>query len=197
MLQRLEEEKAPEAGLRAWAESGLGREGWRLLVGGSGRLAAAARRECERLAVSDSVRFLGHVGDTDALLRETSVMIAPAPGEPFGLAVVEAMAHGIPVVAAAGGAHLETLGADGLLFVPGDASGAASWLRRIAEDVPWRREVGARLRSRQQLLFSLDTHASRLERSTRQSAGGGTLSTADGARRGFRSSSSHGAVRRT
>ena len=90
-------------------------------------------------------------------------MVAPAPEEPFGLAVVEAMAHGIPVVAAAGGAHLETLGTDGLLFAPGDVSGAASLLRRIAEDVSWRREVGAKLRSRQELLFSLDTHASKLE----------------------------------
>jgi glycosyltransferase involved in cell wall biosynthesis len=163
MLQRLEEEKCPDVGLRAWAKSELGQKGWQLVVAGSGSRAAAARRESAKLGASDSVLFLGSVSDTDALLCDASVLIAPAAAEPFGLAVVEAMAHGVPVVAAAGGAHRETLGTDGLFFAPGDVETAASHLRRLGEHVAWRREVGTRLRARQQRLFSLDSHIARLE----------------------------------
>ena len=59
----------------------------------------------DALGVADSVDFVGQVADTDRLLGESSVVLAPAPEEPFGLSVVEAMAHGVPVVAADGGAH--------------------------------------------------------------------------------------------
>jgi glycosyltransferase involved in cell wall biosynthesis len=163
MMQRLEQEKSPDVGVRAWASSGLATRGWHLAIAGSGRLESATRRTCAELGVSDSVRFLGDVADTAALLREASILIAPASAEPFGLAVAEAMAHGIPVVAAAGGAHLETVGADGCLFSPRDAEAAGSHLARLGKDIGWRREVGARLRARQRRLFSLDVHVERLE----------------------------------
>jgi glycosyltransferase involved in cell wall biosynthesis len=163
MMQRLESEKAPVVGVRAWARSRLAEQGWTLDIAGSGRLEPLVRRACDELGVTESVRFLGRVGDTDAVLRGSSVLLAPAPREPFGLAVAEAMAHGIPVAAAAGGAHLETLGQDGCFFAAGDADGAADQLRRLGDDDLLRREVGSRLQRRQRRLFSLERHVERLE----------------------------------
>jgi glycosyltransferase involved in cell wall biosynthesis len=163
MLQRLEQEKAPEIGVRAWANSGLADHGWHLAIAGSGRLESTIRRTCAELGVSNSVQFLGNVADSDALLREASILIAPAAVEAFGFAAVEAMAYGIPVVAAAGGAHLETVAADGCLFPPGDAEAAGAHLARLGEDIRRRRDIGARLRARQRRLFSLDVHVERLE----------------------------------
>ena len=43
-------------------------------------------------------------------MRTAGVLLAPRPDEAFGLSVVEAMARGLPVVAAGSGAHLETVG---------------------------------------------------------------------------------------
>jgi glycosyltransferase involved in cell wall biosynthesis len=164
MMQRLEHDKAPEIGVRAWATSGLANRGWTLSIAGSGRLEPRIRRTCAELGVAGSVQFLGNVDDTDALLADSSILLAPAPADSFGLAVTEAMAHGIPVVAAGGGGHRETVGADGCLFPPGDARAAASQLARLGNDESLRRDVGERLRARQRRLFALDLHVERLER---------------------------------
>jgi glycosyltransferase involved in cell wall biosynthesis len=163
MIQRLEEEKAADVGLRAWAAGGLGERGWRLTIAGSGRLESELRRLTGELGISRSVEFIGRVTKTDSLFASTSIVLAPAPAEPFGLAVVEAMAHGIPVVAAAGGAHLETVRSDGCLFTPGDFHTASAALTRLATDARERRELGVALRERQQALFSLDRHVDALE----------------------------------
>jgi glycosyltransferase involved in cell wall biosynthesis len=163
MLQRLTVEKSPELGLRAWQASGLGTRGWRLLIAGVGDLRSSLTKLADDLDVGESVDFIGQVADTDRLLSESSVLLAPAAEEPFGLSVVEAMAHGIPVVGARGGAHIETVGDDGLLFAPGDADAASEALVSLADDVALRRQVGSGLRARQQQLFTLANHLDRLE----------------------------------
>ncbi len=163
MLQRLTGEKAPAVGLRAWATSGLGERGWRLVVAGVGDLRSAMDELAHDLAITGSVEFIGQVADTDRLLSDCAILLAPAPEEPFGLSVVEAMAHGLPVVAAAGGAHVETVGDDGLLFPPRDHGAAARALSALAGDDGLRRRVGERLRRRQQELFTLDRHLDGLE----------------------------------
>ncbi len=173
MLQRLDTEKSPDVGIRAFALSGLAHRGWRLVVAGQGELRPPLLRLVDELGVADSVELVGHVARTDTLLSESSVLLAPAPLEPFGLSVVEAMAHGLPVVAAGGGAHLETVGGDGLLFAPGDSGGAASALARLGGDPDLRRSVGTALRSRQQDRFTLAGHVDRLEHLYRQVVAGG------------------------
>lgn len=163
MLQRLEPEKDPMTGLRAWAASGLGEQGWRLTLAGRGKLEADLRRAVDALSIAGSVDLLGFVDDTRELLEGTSILLAPARGEPFGLSVVEAMARGIPVVASAAGAHLETVARDDLLFQPGDHVACAAVLRRLVEDVHERRSIGAALRARQRAQFSVSVHVDRLE----------------------------------
>ncbi len=163
MLQRLDQEKAPDVGIRAWAASGLADQGWRLVVAGSGILRSGMERLTAELDCASSVSFAGQVADTDRLLAGSSVLLAPAPAEPFGLSVVEAMSHGLAVVAAAGGAHLETVGDAGILFPPGDVPAAARALARLAADRDALRSVGTALRLRQQEHFSMALHLDRLE----------------------------------
>ncbi len=163
MLQRLDREKSPDVGLRAWARSGLGQRGWRLVVAGSGVLLPDLEDLVAELGCAASVTFVGHVEDTDGLLARSSILLAPARAEPFGLSVVEAMSHGLAVVAAGGGAHVETVGDAGVLFPPDDVSAAADALARLADDPDWRRAVGVALRRRQQDHYSIEQHLDRLE----------------------------------
>ena len=163
MLQRLDEEKSPDVGIRAWAASRLAERGWHLVVAGSGVLRSTMEQLVDELGCTPSVTFAGQVTDTDGLLSGASVLLAPAPAEPFGLSVVEAMAHGLAVVAAGGGAHIETVGEDGALFPPGDVAAAAAELARLADDRGALTAMGHALRYRQQERYSLGLHLDRLE----------------------------------
>jgi glycosyltransferase involved in cell wall biosynthesis len=73
------------------------------------------------------------------------------------------MSHGVPVIAAGGGAHVETVGEDGILFHPGDAEAAANALAALGGDRARRLRIGGRLRDRQRRLFALPHHLDRLE----------------------------------
>jgi glycosyltransferase involved in cell wall biosynthesis len=162
MLQRLEREKDTGTALRAWAASGLGATGWRLVLHGTGAEQEALRALTTSLGIDDSVAFAGFTDDARATLRRAQLMLATATAEPFGLAVVEAMAEGTPVIATRAGAHPETLGADGVFFAAGDGDGCAAQLVRLAAAPDERRTVGERLRQRQRDLFSIGAHVDRL-----------------------------------
>ena len=163
MLQRLEPEKSPELGLAAWSLSGLAARGWTLRLAGSGSMESQLKTLARELGVADSVEFLGHVGDTGALLASSSILLATPLIEGFGMAVVEGMAHGLPVVASAAGAHRETLGEEGFLVPPGDTVAMAAALDRLGGDRDLRRQVGAALRQRQHRLFSPEVHLDALQ----------------------------------
>ena len=109
VLQRLSPEKDTMTALRAWEASRLAEEGWSLRIVGAG----AERAALEEYTASAHVPGVSIIGPVENVADEFSaaaILLAPAPAEPFGLAVVEAMAAGVPVVASAAGGHLETVG---------------------------------------------------------------------------------------
>jgi glycosyltransferase involved in cell wall biosynthesis len=163
VLQRLEPEKDTATALHAWARAGLARCGWQLIIHGRGRDEAALRSLAADLGIDASVDFAGFTDEPRAVLARSGLLLATAPAEPFGLSVVEAMAEATPVVAAAGGAHPETLGDVGVYFKPGDADGCAECLTRLAGSARDRQAFGAALRDRQQAEFTVTGHADRLE----------------------------------
>ena len=103
-------------------------------------------------------RLLEH-GHRARLLHD--VQRARNPDEALGLTVLEAMSHELPVVAAKGGGHLETIGAIApeLCYPVDDLSAGAEILRTLAADEAQRGELGARLREAQQGKFSLEAQA--------------------------------------
>lgn len=72
------------------------------------------------LGITDLVRFLGDRSDVPTLLADSDIFVLPSRHEGFGLALVEAMAAGLPVIASniEGPANILTDGMDGLLFEP-------------------------------------------------------------------------------
>jgi glycosyltransferase involved in cell wall biosynthesis len=156
VLQRLEQEKKTELALRAWAEVS-DRGPWRLAIAGDGGERDRLQALAKDLRVEESVDFLGFQSDVDALLRRASIFLAPTPREGLGLAVIEAMAHGLPVVASGAGGHLESVGGveGAALFPPGDATEAARQLARLMTDAGARDRYGRALRERQETVFNL------------------------------------------
>jgi glycosyltransferase involved in cell wall biosynthesis len=92
------------------------------------------------------VQFLPFQVDPAPTLRALDVVVhASTAPEPFGRTIVEAMAAGRAVIAAAGGGvpELATDGIDALLVPPGDAEALAAAMMRLATDPELRRSLGA------------------------------------------------------
>ena len=164
VCQRLQREKDTALAVRAFARSSLPHHGWHLHVAGQGSERGALEDLVQQLGVGDTVELLGFVSDVELLMRGAAVLLATAPEEPLGLTVLEAMAHGLPVVAAAGGGHLETVGrVEGAsLFTPGDEASCAAALDEIAGDAVAARAYGERCRTVQQRHFQLQDHVRRV-----------------------------------
>jgi glycosyltransferase involved in cell wall biosynthesis len=166
MVQRLEPEKATDVGLLAWQASGLASHGWSLVVAGDG--SERARLQA-MVAAEPSVVFLGRVADVPALWPRAGMLLAPSDREAFGLAVLEAMAAGVPVVAAEAGGHVDTAGSvpGAAMFAPGDVEAAALLLRELAADDDRRGRLGDAGREVQQQQFSLQRQVDELEETYR------------------------------
>ena len=160
VCQRLDAEKDTALGVRAFAASNLTAMGWQLKIAGDGVERAPLERLIAELSLGPSVHLLGFTPDVRPLMLGATVLLAPAPAEPLGMTVLEAMALGLPVVATSGGGHLETVGtvAGALMFPPGDASAGAAALRHIAAHPTTAREYGARCRDVQRSSFDLAAH---------------------------------------
>jgi glycosyltransferase involved in cell wall biosynthesis len=112
------------------------------------------RERAERDDLRGRVTFAGRVGDVGEALGGASCLLHCADQEPFGLALVEALAAGRPVVAPAAGGPLEIVDEScGRLYPPGDARAAAAALVEVLADSAWLGQAG---RERAQKHFSLE-----------------------------------------
>lgn len=150
LCSRLSREKRPGLAVDALAE--LERRGVSatLTVAGDGPL----RRRLQRRAAGLDVHLLGFVSDRrrlTTLLGDADVVLAPGPIETFGLAALEALACGTPVVAHARSAVPEVIGPDPAAggAAPGTGEGFADAVERLLALAPSRRRLAARRRAEQ------------------------------------------------
>jgi glycosyltransferase involved in cell wall biosynthesis len=138
-MGRLHENKAHDVSLQALAQL----PDAYLWIAGVGPLEAKLKGMAEALGVVQRVRFLGWRADASALYRTADVCIFPSRFEPLGNVVIQAWAHGLPVVAAAsqGPKALIRDGDDGLLVPIDDADALAAGVRRLLAEPM----LGARL----------------------------------------------------
>jgi len=105
-----------------------------------GRLRALAKD----LGIAERIEFRGFREDVAAELAELDILVhCSITPEPFGQVVIEGMAAGVPVIAAAAGGPAEIIlnGKDGLLTAPGDVEALAEALQRLAYDRDFRRAL--------------------------------------------------------
>ena len=131
-MGRLHDAKAHDVSLQALAQLP---DAW-LWIAGVGPEEAKLKALAEALGVAERVRFLGWRTDPSALYRAADVCVFPSRYEPLGNVVIQAWAHGLPVVAAAsqGPAALIEDGRDGLLIPVDDADALAAGVRRILSE---------------------------------------------------------------
>ncbi|MDP8909497.1 MAG: glycosyltransferase family 4 protein [Chloroflexota bacterium] len=110
--------------------------------------------------VTREVVLLGERADVPALLRCVDVLLVPSWEEPFGRAVVEGMAMGVPVVATSVGGPAEILRdhVDGLLLAPRRPALWAAEIDALLADPNRRSSMGSSARRRALERFGLDGH---------------------------------------
>ena len=124
------------------------------VVAGDGDL----REELERLSEGTRVRFLGARDDVPAVLASLDVFAFPSLFEGLCLAVIEAQAAGVPVVATPVGGIRETVvdGETGLLVPTGDPAALAAAIRRLLEDREAAQAMAAEAKRRVRERFSIE-----------------------------------------
>ena len=137
-------------GLAAIVRSGIDAD---LLMVGDGPLRASLMARSRALGIEARVHWLGFRDDVDDVLAAADIYVSAIDTEGFGIAVVEAMLQGVPVVLANGGAYPELTdnGRHGVLFDPQDAQDLARHALSLWSDAPRRAGLAdsARLHARQ------------------------------------------------
>jgi D-inositol-3-phosphate glycosyltransferase len=163
-LSRLVERKGIDDTIRALAQV----PGSELIVAGGPEPALRSvdeetcrlRRLADRLGVADRVELRGRVAraDVPALLRSADLVVCYPWYEPFGIVPLEAMACGVPVVAAAVGGMLDTVvnGVTGVHVPPRRPDLLAAALRRLQASPQQRAWMGVNGRIRAERLYSWD-----------------------------------------
>lgn len=125
---------------------------------------ARLRKLVTDAGLDDRVSFLGEREDVPELVRALDVLLLPSWQEPFGRALIEAMALNVPVIATDVGGPAEIVedGHEGYLVPPRKPEAWAQALRRFAEDPKRGREIGRAGRRRVEREFTLERHVGRM-----------------------------------
>ena len=142
-----------------------------LLIGSAKFVASATRFDNEayvadlraRVAdagLGDRVSWLGEREDVPELVRALDVLLLPSREEPFGRALIEAMALGVPVIATNVGGPPEIIedGREGYLLPPDAPMAWAHAIRRILESTDRGVEMGLAGRRRVEQAFTAERH---------------------------------------
>jgi alpha-1,6-mannosyltransferase len=145
---RLSAEKRPDLVVRALGHVLVGGRRARLVIAGDGPL----RRTLEKAAATLPVTFLGFVtgrAELARLLASADVVISPGPLETFGLAALEALASGTPLVTATTGALPELLAPGAGVAAPSAPKAIARAIDAVLDWDPAARRAAARRRAEQ------------------------------------------------
>ena len=143
-----------------------------LLMIGDGPERDDAEREARDLAVAQDVRFLGKIDTVAPLLQQSDPFVLPTQAESFGLAALEAMACGVPVVGSRAGGLPEVVedGKSGILEPPGSVEAMGRRSIELLRD-PERHRAMAAAAAERARLFDADRIVPMYEALYREVAG--------------------------
>lgn len=149
------------------ALAGMPDRAWHLHCAGSlsrDATVAAVRAGVARHGLDDRVTWHGEVDGPalEALYAQADLFVLPSFHEGYGMALAEALAHGLPIVSCAAGAIADTVPASaGVLVPPGDADALRDALQRLMDDAAWRATLAAGAREAAERLPTWDDAGAR------------------------------------
>jgi glycosyltransferase involved in cell wall biosynthesis len=109
---------------------------FRAILAGDGPERAALESLAAKRGLGELLSFPGWVTDKPAFFADIDVFCLPSHHEPFGIVLIEAMAHGLPIAATDSEGPTEILhdGTDGMIVKRGDVVGLAEVLEALIAD---------------------------------------------------------------
>lgn len=162
----LKRQKGHEDFLRAAARVAREDAGAHFVVVGGGERRDALERLAAELHLKNRVTFTGWLDDTVPLLRALDVYVSASHTESFGLAIVEAMAAGLPVVTTAteGAREIAGDGETALVVPVGDHEALAASVLRLLKNEDERARLGGTASAAARARFGLDRMVDATER---------------------------------
>lgn len=161
--------------IEALADPALSSLGWTAIFAGNGEV-EHHRAQARSLGLAGRTHFTGWVDEQGAraLLAEADILVLPSRNEGLPMAILEAMAYGLAIVATPVGAIADAVtdGETGLLAPVGDSRALAGALGRLVADPALRRSLGAQARRRYEAMFDITAYNRRLERIFRRAVQG-------------------------
>jgi glycosyltransferase involved in cell wall biosynthesis len=161
-LSRLDPKKGLDLLLPAFAEARRHYPSAMLVVAGNGEqnFVAGLHDRASQLGLAQDLVWAGFLSGEDKLaaFAAASVFMLPSYSENFGIALIEAMAAGLPCLATPGVAvaeDLQTCAPDALLVAPAEVKPLAEALGRLLGDAAGRAQLGAKARQVASAHFSL------------------------------------------
>src|SRR5205814_631956 len=155
---RLEEGKGPLILLDALATVNREQTAAIARIAGVGPQLFEVNARARELALGDACEFVGHYSEPlgrTAFMNSLDVFVLPSLAEGTPNGIIEAMAHGIPVIASEVGGIPDLIGDDaGIRVAPGDTAALAEAMLRLTNDPELRRQMGTAAQERYQKLFS-------------------------------------------
>jgi glycosyltransferase involved in cell wall biosynthesis len=183
---RLEEGKGPMVLVNALARLNRERSVGIARIAGIGPQLVAVKARVRHLELGGACEFVGHYTDPlgrSSFMSSLDVFLLPSLAEGTPNSIIEAMTHGLPVIASAVGGIPDLLSSDsGILIPPGDEEALAQAMERLASDPDLRTRMGRAARERYVNLFSPEAVLPVL-RSTYQRLASRTASAAPSAER--------------
>jgi glycosyltransferase involved in cell wall biosynthesis len=129
-----------------------------VLLAGDGRERGSLQALARELQLEAIVKFAGFVPDVESVYAATDIFVFPSHQEPLAVAMLSAMAYGLPLVAFARGGNPEAVedGKNGLLVKELHASALAEAIARLAADRDEAHRLGEAARETVRTRFSAD-----------------------------------------
>lgn len=114
-----------------------------LIICGNGILEDSLRRQCKEFGVDGRVHFAGYRSDIPGIMKDCDLYLFPSKREGLGLAGIEAMASGLPVVSSNINGILDYMveGKTGYMCDPNDGEGFASAILNLYHNPEKRQEI--------------------------------------------------------
>lgn len=138
---------------------------FRAVLAGDGPEDDALRAQVQRLGLQQRVAMPGWIGNVPAFLSGLDVLVVPSHHEPFGIVVLEGMAHALPLVVsdAEGPREIVEDGIDALLVPKQDPPALAAALARLLDEPMLRERLATAARQTALERYDLPVVAERIE----------------------------------